>query len=166
MVHSVDGRRTLVLRSANARHNIVMEANAHLRLLRNDITAEGQAIRRVLRPDATTRAAPDFPVWLDAIARDRRAQPAVRERPTESLRAARAFLLLTISGTDETTGQTLMARHVYDPESVRWDHRFEDILSTDADGVDHFDYTRFHAVKPVAAVPRLVPEAGTESSNG
>lgn len=164
VVHSVDGLRTLVLRSANARQNIVMEANARLRLLRNEITAEGLAIRRVLDLKLRREQHPIFLFgWTLLHVLDEHS-PLVAET-TESLRTSRAFLLLTISGTDETTGQTLMARHVYSPEELFWDYRFEDILSTDADGTDHFDYTRFHAVKPVAPVPRLAPEPGTESSN-
>jgi inward rectifier potassium channel len=163
VVHAVDGERTLVLRSANARQNIVMEANARLRLLRNDTTVEGQALRRVLDLRLRREEHPIFLFgWTLLHVIDEHSP--LRGQTTESLRAAKAFLLLTISGTDETTGQKLMARHVYNAESVRWDYQFEDILSTGADGIDHFDYTRFHAVKPVA-VPRLVPEAGTESSN-
>lgn len=164
VVHSVDGQRTLVLRSANARQNIVMEANARVRLLRNDVTTEGDSLRRVFDLKLRREQHPIFLFgWTLLHVIDEHSP--LWGQTTESLRASRAFLLLTISGTDETTGQTLMARHIYDADSVRWDYRFEDILSTDADGVDRFDYTRFHAVKPVAALPRLVPEPGTESSN-
>ncbi len=162
VVDSVDGVRTLVLRTANARHNIVMEANAHLRLLRNDLTVEGQTIRRVLDLKLRREQHPIFLFGWTLLHVIDQHSPLAGES-TESLQASRAFLMLTISGTDETTGQTLMARHVYNPEEVRWGYRFEDILSTDADGIDHFDYTRFHAVRPVAA-PRLVAEPGTESS--
>jgi inward rectifier potassium channel len=167
VVHSVDGQRTLVLRAANARHNIVMEANAHLRLLRNDITVEGQTLRRALDLKLRREQHPIFLFGWTLLHVIDEHSPLAHET-TESLEASRAFLMLTISGTDETTGQKLMARHVYNPEEVRWDYRFEDILSTDSDGVDHFDYASFHAVKPVGAVPRLVPEPepepGTESS--
>jgi len=163
VVHSVDGRRTLVLRSANARHNIVMEASARLRLLRNELTVEGQTIRRVLDLPLRREQHPIFLFGWTLLHVIDQHSPLAGET-TESLQASRAFLMLTISGTDETTGQTLMARQVYDPGDVRWDHRFEDILSSDADGVDHFDYTRFHAVEPVTEAPRLALEAGTESS--
>jgi len=55
--------------------------------------------------------------------------------------------LLTVIGTDETTGQSLMARQEYQASAIRWNHRYADILSTDTDGVDHFDYTRFQDVE-------------------
>ena len=38
----------------------------------------------------------------------------------QSLSAARAYLLLTVIGTDETTGQSLMARQEYPASAVRW----------------------------------------------
>lgn len=164
VVHAVDGQRTLVLRSANARHNIVMEANARLRLLRNDITVEGDTLRRVLDLKLRRDQHPIFLFGWTLLHVIDEHSPLAGET-TESLQSSRAFLLLTIAGTDETTGQTLMARHVYNPEEVRWDYRFDDILTTDADGIDHFDYTRFHAVKPAAGVVRRLPEAGTESSS-
>jgi inward rectifier potassium channel len=163
VVHTVDGLRTLVLRSANARHNIVMEASARLRLLRNELTVEGQTIRRVLDLPLRREQHPIFLFgWTLFHVIDERS-PLYGET-TETLQTSKAFLLLTISGTDETTGQTLMARHIYNPEELRWDYSFEDILTTDVDGIDRFDYTRFHAVKPVTEAPRLAPEAGTESS--
>ena len=67
----------------------------------------------------------------------------------ESLHRAKAFLLLTIGGIDETTGQTLMSRHQYHASSLRWDHTFTDIFTTGADGIDRFDYTKFHDVEPI-----------------
>ncbi len=57
-----------------------------------------------------------------------------------------------------------MARHAYNPSALRWDYAFEDILSTDAQDVDHFDYRRFHEIKPFVTDPRLAPEVGTDSS--
>jgi inward rectifier potassium channel len=163
VVHTVDGLRTLVLRSANARQNIVVEANARLRLLRTDVTVEGLTLRRMFDLPMRREQHPIFLFgWTLFHVLDEHSP--LRGETTESLQASKAFLLLTISGTDETTGQTLMARHIYNPEEVRWDYSFEDILSAGDDGIDRFDYTRFHAVKPVEAAPRLAPEPGTESS--
>jgi inward rectifier potassium channel len=66
----------------------------------------------------------------------------------KSLADSGGYLLLSISGTDETTGQTLMARYNYAASALRWNHGFVDILTT-TDGVDYFDYTRFHEVEPL-----------------
>ena len=45
--------------------------------------------------------------------------------------AARAFVLLTIGGIDENTGQMLMSRQEYPPASIRWNHAFVDAQRID-----------------------------------
>ena len=47
VVRPLNGKPTLMLRAANARQNIVMEASARLRLLRDEVTPEGFRIRRI-----------------------------------------------------------------------------------------------------------------------
>src|SRR6201999_3145065 len=41
VVRPVDGRQTLMLRAANARQNVVQEASAKLRMMRDEVTREG-----------------------------------------------------------------------------------------------------------------------------
>jgi inward rectifier potassium channel len=66
-----------------------------------------------------------------------------------SLAKDQALLMLTLSGTDETTGQVLMARHEYSSAELRWNHSFRDLLQPSDDGILHFDYTDFHASDPI-----------------
>src|SRR5579883_2903597 len=47
VIREFDGRRTLMLRAANERQNVIMEATAQLRLIRDEQTAEGYRIRRI-----------------------------------------------------------------------------------------------------------------------
>ena len=47
-------------------------------------------------------------------------------------------------------GQSLMATQEYPASARRWNHGVVDILTTDDDGVDHFDYTRFHDIEPLS----------------
>jgi hypothetical protein len=54
-----------------------------------------------------------------------------------------------VAGTDESTGQTLMARKHYSSVAIRWNHTFSDILTVGPDGVDRFDYTKFHQIEPL-----------------
>jgi inward rectifier potassium channel len=147
VIRVVDERLTLMLRAANARQNIVMEATAHLRLLRQETTPEGYQIRRIYDLPLRRHEHPSFIFgWtLMHVIDDQ--SPLAGATP-ESLASNSSFLLLTISGTDETTGQTLMARQGYSAATLRWNHGFVDILSSN-DGVDYFDYTRFHEVEPL-----------------
>lgn len=147
VIRQLDNKLTLMLRAANARQNIVMEASAHLRLLRQETTPEGFEIRRIYDLALRRNQHPSFLFgWtlMHVIDDD---SPLAGET-SESLAASAAYLLLSISGTDETTGQTLMARQNYTHSALRWNHGFVDILTT-TDGIDHFDYTRFHEVEPL-----------------
>ncbi|MGH8269007.1 MAG: ion channel, partial [Steroidobacteraceae bacterium] len=47
VIRQFDGVRTLMLRAANERQNVIMEATAQLRLIRDEQTAEGYRIRRI-----------------------------------------------------------------------------------------------------------------------
>ena len=66
----------------------------------------------------------------------------------DSLEALRAAFVLTLSGTDETTGQVLMARAEYRADALRWNESFRDILEVAADGTLQIDYGKFHDVEP------------------
>jgi inward rectifier potassium channel len=67
----------------------------------------------------------------------------------EGLEAGEATLLLTIEGVDETTSQSMMARHQWGTKDVRWNHRYVDLVHRDENGVNVIDYTVFDEVLPL-----------------
>jgi inward rectifier potassium channel len=147
VIRPLNGKMTLMLRAANARQNIVMEAHASLRLLRDETSPEGVHIRRIYDLKLSRQQHPIFLFgWTVMHVIDETS--ALAGQTPETLAQMQAYLLLTISGTDETTGQTLMARQDYANGSLRWNYGFADIL-TSADGVDYFDYSRFHQIEPL-----------------
>ena len=149
VIRPFDGKTTLMLRAANARQNIVMEASAQLRLIKDEKTIEGYAIRRIFDLPLRRSEQPTFLFGWNILHVIDESSPLARAT-NESLAAANASLLLTLSGTDETTGQILMARHQYQAASLRWNHTFVDILTVSEHGIDRFDYTKFHDVVPLA----------------
>jgi inward rectifier potassium channel len=149
VVRPIDGRVTLMFRAANARQNIVQEASAQLRLMRNDVTVEGYRIRRITDLPLVRSQHPMFILGWNLMHVIDEASP-LRNETAESLRASDALFLLNVSGTDETTGQVLMARVEYASELIRWNQSFRDILEVGADGVPRFDYSKFHDVEPLA----------------
>jgi inward rectifier potassium channel len=148
VVRPLDGMPTLMMRAANARQNVVMEAQAQLRMVRDELTPEGYRIRRIHDLALRRHQHPIFIFGWSLLHVIDAASP-LHGQSEQSLNAARAVLVLTVSGTDETTGQTLMARHEYPASTLRWNHEFVDILSTGEDGVDRFDYLKFHDVRPL-----------------
>jgi inward rectifier potassium channel len=163
VIRPLDGVTTLMIRCANARQNIVMEASAQLRLIRDELTLEGYRIRRIHDLPLRRSQHPIFLFGWNLLHVIDTSSP-LYAASAESLEATHAFLLLTISGTDETTGQTLMARARYPGSAIRWNHSFVDILQTDADGVDHFDYRKFHDTEPLPAAPPGTARAAATGS--
>ena len=131
----------------------LMLSDVHLverarRIIRDEKTAEGYAIRRIYDLPLRRSEQPVFLYGWSLLHVIDEASP-LAGATAESLNEANAFLLLTIGGTDETTGQTLMARYEYPASRLRWNHTFVDYLSTGEDGIDRFDYTKFHDVDPL-----------------
>jgi len=148
VVRPLEGKPTLMFRAANARQNIIMEASAQLRMLIDVVTAEGIHFRRIVDLPLVRSSTPIFLLGWNLMHVIDETSPLVGEN-AESLAKSRALFLLTMSGTDETTGQVVMARHEYMHGSVRWNHSFRDVLHTDAEGVEHLDYARFDLVDPL-----------------
>jgi inward rectifier potassium channel len=148
VVRPIDGRLTLMFRAANARQNIVQEASAQLRMLRDEISAEGFRIRRITDLALLRSQHPVFVLGWNLMHVIDEASPLHGQSP-ESLRESGAAFILSLSGTDETTGQILMARAEYSSDAIRWNEKFRDILDEAEDGSLQIDYGRFHDVEPL-----------------
>jgi inward rectifier potassium channel len=148
VIRPIDGMPTLMLRAANARQNVIVEASAHLRLVREEVSSEGFNIRRIRDLALVRDQSPIFALSWTLMHVIDETSPLAGETH-DSLVEAQGLLVLTLSGTDETTGQEVTARTAYQPDAIRWNHTFEDILGTDEDGNDLIDYTRFHDVVPL-----------------
>jgi inward rectifier potassium channel len=142
------GRMTLMLRLANARQNVIVDAAARLRVIRQERTVEGHELRRIHDLALARDSHPMLLLGWTVMHVIDESSPLLGATP-ESLADERASFVLTVQGTDETTGQTMMARTVVDHDQLRWNHVYVDILRSDADGVDHIDYTRFHDIRPL-----------------
>lgn len=152
IVRPLDGRPTLMFRVANARQNIVQEASAQLRLLRDAETPEGFRLRRITDLALVRSQHPLFALgWNIMHVLDETS--ALHGETVESLQEAHAMFILTMSGTDETTGQVLLARHEYPASAIRWNHAFRDIMEVAGDGTIHLDYGKFHDVETLDTHP-------------
>jgi inward rectifier potassium channel len=142
-----DGGPALVLRMANQRANQIVEATLRLVLLRDDVTPEGERVRRIsdlklYRPQSAVFAlswtayhpiTPDSPLH------------GVTE---EQMRSSSLNILASIIGTDETFSQTVHARHTWFADEVVFGGRFADILQSGPGGKIILDYEHFHTVLP------------------
>jgi inward rectifier potassium channel len=153
VVRTYDGRPTLMVRSANARQNVIAEANAKLRLVRRETTPEGDVLWRIRDLTLVRDQHPIFLLgWLLVHVIDD-TSPLYGET-AETLAQSDASFMVMIEGSDETTAQTMQARHEWSHQDIRWQHRFADLLHDDEDGVTHIDYTQFDKVMPCGPTER------------
>jgi inward rectifier potassium channel len=148
VVRPIDGKLALLFRTANERQNVVQDASARLSLLRDDVTAEGYRIRRIVDLPLLRSQFPLFALGWTIMHVIDEASPLRGETP-ESLGNSQTVFVLSLSGTDENTGQTLMARGEYASADIRWNSTFHDILEQAPDGTIHIDYSKFHDIEPL-----------------
>jgi inward rectifier potassium channel len=150
VVRPIDGKPTLMFRAANERQNVVQDASARLRMLRDEVTAEGYRIRRIADLPLLRSQHPMFALGWTLMHVIDAASP-LHSETAESLLNSKAVFILSVSGTDENTGQTLMARGEYSCADIRWNSSFRDILEEAPDGTIHVDYRKFNDIEPFQA---------------
>jgi len=145
VITSYEGVPTLMFRVANQRGNQIMEAEITVSLAHQHVTQEGLVMRRFDNLNLIRRSTPLFALsWtvMHPIGEDSPLHGASRA----SLIEQQAELVVLVSGTDETYGAKIYARHSYIPHEIHWNKRFADILSLGADGRRILDLRRFHDV--------------------
>ena len=81
VVRPIDGKLTLMFRAANARQNVVQEASAQLRMMRDEVTARGLPHPSHHGFVLGALTAPGIRPWLDHHAHHRSGEPAAGRRP-------------------------------------------------------------------------------------
>src|SRR5262249_2035066 len=140
-----DGGPALVLRAANQRANQIVEASLRLILLKDDVTPEGERVRRmhdlVLKRPSTAVFALSWTAY----------HPITPDSPLyglteEEVRKSGLNIMASLIGIDETFSQTVHARHTWFADEVVFGGSFKDVLSPGPDGKVILDYQHFHTV--------------------
>ena len=147
VVTTRDGRPTLMIRMANARHNTISRANARLWVLRMERSMEGDQFRRFYELKVERSEHPMFMLsWTIFHVIDK--ESPLYEKTRADLTESDASLVLNVSGLDDASAQQLYARRVYAAHDIRWRHRYRDITSVSPEGRFLLDYTKFHDTMP------------------
>jgi inward rectifier potassium channel len=143
-----EGVPSLMFRVANQRGNQIMEAEITVSLAHQHITREGHVMRRFTELTLIRNKTPLFALsWMVM-------HPITEHSPLhgatrESLIAQQAEIVVLLSGTDETYGEKIYARHSYIPHDIHWNKRFADILSIGPEGRRILDLRRFHLLHDI-----------------
>ncbi len=147
-----DGIPTLMFRIGNERASQIIEAQVRVVLVRTELTAEGVVFYRLrdlkLERDHTPVLARSWTV----MHRIEESSPLYGATPETLVRDEVEFML-TIVGIDETSAQSIHARHTYGNECVRWGARPADMLAELDDGRLQLDVSEFHRIVPTKPTP-------------
>jgi inward rectifier potassium channel len=138
---------TLMFRVANKRRNNILEATAQVYVMLDEVTAEGEFMRRIHELKLQRQRTPSLTLsWTILHSID-------PDSPLYNLTAAdlerlHAQINVLISGVDETVAYSITTRHTYAADEILLDRQFEDIIYRLENGHGYFDYSRFHDVKP------------------
>lgn len=148
VVAPFNGMTTLMFRAANERRNQILEAQMQMNLVRNEVTAEGQPIRRFYDLKLVRNRTPIFSLTWTVMHIIDETSP-LYEATKDSLAKEEAEIVVTLIGLDETVSQIIHTRHSFTIEEILWNMRFVDILSRTSDGRVLINYDRFHDVIPL-----------------
>ncbi|MFH7028496.1 MAG: ion channel [Heteroscytonema crispum UTEX LB 1556] len=140
-----EGVPTLIFRTANQRRNQILEAQIRVYLMRDEVTAEGQFMRRIYDLKLLRHQSPNFTLTWAAMHAIDEFSP-LYGMTAESLLQTNTSLVISLSGIDETVSQVVHARHTYAADEILWNNRFVDIIYHTPEGNRYIDYNYFHDV--------------------
>ncbi|MBE9033970.1 ion channel [aff. Roholtiella sp. LEGE 12411] len=143
-----EGVPTLMFRAANERRNQILEAQMRVYLMRDEVTVEGQFMRRFHDLKLLRSQTPSFMLSWSAMHPIDEYSPLYGMTP-ESLIQTKTTLVISLSGIDETVAQVVHARHHYSANDILWNYRFVDIIHYTDEGHRYIDYNEFHDILPL-----------------
>jgi inward rectifier potassium channel len=148
VVHTFDGKRTLMFRMCNARATAIVEATVRVYLSRDEKTIEGERVRRIHDLALRRNNSPIFGLsWTVYHVLDE-ASPLFH-LSTESLVGETSNIIVTFQGTDDRLAATVHTRYSYNASDIRIDEKLVDIIKIDPEtNVRYLDFDEFHRTVP------------------
>ncbi len=147
VITAYDGVQTLHIRLGNERRSQILEADVAVSLIQSITTREGTMMRRFFDLPLARSHTPIFALTFTILHTIDSSSP-LYGMTAQQLEAGEAELLITVTGLEELTSQTVHARYSYAPTEILWDQRFTDIFATSEQGRRVIDYGRFHDTEP------------------
>lgn len=160
-----DGKRFLMLRVANERGNDVVEASARMTLLRDEVSAEGEVMRRLYDLPLVRDTQPLFIITWTIMHEIDEKSPFWGKTSEEIVRDGWR-LTVSLMGHDGTVAQTIHANRFYRAEEIEFDARYIDVTSRLPDGRMQIDLRRFHEVEPQPSPALAATSAGAAPVRG
>jgi inward rectifier potassium channel len=136
---------SLMFRVAYERENQLLEAQIHVDLIRSEVTAEGERIRRFYNLKLMRYRNSFFALSWTVIHQITEQSPLFG-LSIDLLASQQAVITVSLTALDETLLQTVPARHTYGPRDIVFGARFADILSPGDDSSWTIDAAHFDEI--------------------
>jgi inward rectifier potassium channel len=141
------GVPTLMFRAANQRGNQVLDASINVTIARTSTSPEGITMRRFEELQLVRARTSLFALsWTVMHCIDEKS-PLFGVTP-QTMAEQDMEIVALLSGRDDVLADTIYARHTYSPDSILWDRRFVDVISTTPQGRLIVDLAFFHDTEP------------------
>ena len=140
LISPFEGISCLTFRMGNLRGNDIIEANITVSALIDEVTPEGQKIRRVHDLKLKRSYTPFFNLTWSLF------HPIDEESPLKDFESIKDYLQaisVTVTGHDGTFSNTVYSRYLYYPEDFLWGRYFKDIITTHQNGAVEINYNYF-----------------------
>ncbi|WP_439881044.1 ion channel [Pontibacter sp. MBLB2868] len=148
LITPVDGGHVLQFRLANKRNNMLMEMEAKVLLMVQDVTYE----RNYYHLKLEQASQHFFPLSWTIEHRIDKDSPLYNVTPAQ-LREQRAEVLVLIKGYDEAFGHHINSRFSYRYDELLWGARFKRAYDTDESGEVVFNLLKLHETEQVEGEP-------------
>ncbi len=123
-----NGKACLFFRIANERLNQIAEAHMSLYLTKNETSLEGEHTRKFYDLKLERNHTPLFALsWTVRHYIDEKS--LLFEMDEKKMREVQMGIVASLTGTDETFSQPIIARHAYGVDDIVHDRRFKDIIT-------------------------------------
>lgn len=134
VVNDRNGVPTLQFRMSNERGNQIVEAQLSVVALLDEVTAEGERLRRLVDLKLLRDRTPMFSLSWVAMHPITADSPLAGRLGPDGVAEDLVAIVVNLTGTDDTMVQTVHARQLYAPDDLRWGMRFVDMLENSDDG--------------------------------
>src|SRR5450432_3170806 len=155
VVHVRNGRPVLEFRLANRRRGSLSDATMQLSVVMDEVTAEGQPMRRGYPLELERPHMPVLSLAWNLI------HVLDEQSPVRGLRAGAGDdhimgFIASLTAHDDTMAETVHARQYYNPEDLHHNVRFVDMIDVKSQtGVITIDHSLLNEVRPISLTPVL-----------
>ena len=130
----------------------IVEATVRAYLVRDEVLANGEPIRRLYDLQLRRATSPIFALSFLVVHEIDDKSP-LRGMTAVHLRESNVNVIVTFTGTDDSLAATVHARYLWTWNDLVFDHRFADMLKTDEKGKRYLDLAPIHDTEPLGARP-------------